>query len=66
MAELIDDVDDEVIEVPAAEVAVDSDLPEVELSNEVAPVKEKRRMAKNKMTEPVNDNLNENSAPKAE
>ena len=40
MAELIDDVDDEVIEVPAAEVAVDSDLPEVELSNEVAPVKE--------------------------
>lgn len=33
---------------------------------EVAPVKEKRRMAKNKMTESANDNLNENTAPKAE
>ncbi|AAZ26037.1 16S rRNA (adenine(1518)-N(6)/adenine(1519)-N(6))-dimethyltransferase RsmA [Colwellia psychrerythraea] len=33
---------------------------------EAAPVKEKRRMAKNKMTEPANNNLNENSAPEVD
>ena len=55
MADIIEEVEDEVIEIPAREVAISQDRIETTLEKELTPVKEKIEVAEKPEEEALND-----------